>query len=230
MNYRSILLAALQTIGLFFTGFVIPLLGQVIALFAPVPLILSYVRDGRREGVSALLFASAVIAAIGGWQAAAILFFSFGLMALGIGEGMRRNLKPEQTALIGGFLPIAVLMLMVIFYIARPGKGPILVAEEYLRNSIVEAAKLYNIVVFGKQAENCGQYLNKGDAALIEGRLQQRRWDDKETGQKRSKVEVAAQQVTFMPKRSSTAAGHGRDQSPSEPAPEASVDEGEIPF
>jgi single-strand DNA-binding protein len=57
-----------------------------------------------------------------------------------------------------------------------------------------------DIVVFGKQAENCGQYLHKGDPALIEGRLQQRRWDDRETGQKRSKVEVAAQSVTFMPK------------------------------
>ena len=51
-----------------------------------------------------------------------------------------------------------------------------------------EEVSYIDIVVFGKQAENCGQYLNKGDAALIEGRLQQRRWDDKETGQKRSKT------------------------------------------
>jgi len=59
-----------------------------------------------------------------------------------------------------------------------------------------------DIVVFGKTAENCGQYLNKGDAILVEGRLQQRRWDDKDSGQKRSKVEVVAQTVNFMPKRS----------------------------
>jgi single-stranded DNA-binding protein len=38
-----------------------------------------------------------------------------------------------------------------------------------------------DIVVFGKTAENCGQYLNKGDAILVEGRLQQRRWDDKDS-------------------------------------------------
>jgi len=86
----------------------------------------------------------------------------------------------------------------------------------------------YDIVVFGKQAENCGQYLNKGDGALIEGRLQQRRWDEKETGQKRSKVEVAAQSVTFMPKRSG--AGQGGGQGRPESAPETPVDEGEIPF
>ena len=95
-----------------------------------------------------------------------------------------------------------------------------------------EEVSYLDIVVFGKQAENCGQYLNKGDAALIEGRLQQRRWEDKDTGQKRSKVEVAAQSVHFMPKRSSSGqgAGQGGGHSQSEPMPEAPLDEGEIPF
>lgn len=58
----------------------------------------------------------------------------------------------------------------------------------------------FDIVVFGKQAENCGRYLAKGDAVLVEGRLNQRRWDDRDTGQKRSKVEIMASSVTFMPK------------------------------
>jgi len=58
-----------------------------------------------------------------------------------------------------------------------------------------------DIVVFGRQAEHCGQYLSKGDGAIVDGRLQQRRWET-EDGQKRSKHEVVAQNVTFMPKRS----------------------------
>ncbi len=57
-----------------------------------------------------------------------------------------------------------------------------------------------DIVVFGKQAEHCGQYLSKGNGVIVEGRLQQRRWETEE-GQKRSKHEVVAQTVTFMPKR-----------------------------
>ena len=68
-----------------------------------------------------------------------------------------------------------------------------------------------DIVVFGKQAEHCGQYLSKGNGAIIEGRLQQRRWET-EDGQKRSKHEVVAQSVTFMPKRQDgggTSAGSG---------------------
>ena len=93
-----------------------------------------------------------------------------------------------------------------------------------------EEVSFIDIVVFGKQAENCGQYINKGDSVLIDGRLQQRRWDDKETGQKRSKVEVVAQSVNFMPKRSSAGAGQGSGHGQSEPLPEPPVDEGEIPF
>ncbi len=57
-----------------------------------------------------------------------------------------------------------------------------------------------DIVVFGKQAESCGQYLNKGSGVIVEGRLQEKRWDT-EDGQKRSKHEVVAQTVRFLPKR-----------------------------
>lgn len=59
-----------------------------------------------------------------------------------------------------------------------------------------------DIVVFGKQAELCGQYLSKGNGAVIEGRLTLRQWET-EDGQRRSKHEVVAQSVTFLPKRQS---------------------------
>ena len=56
-----------------------------------------------------------------------------------------------------------------------------------------------DVVTFGKQAETCSQYLNKGSAVLVEGRLQERRWESE--GQQRSKVEVVAQTVRFLPKK-----------------------------
>ncbi len=90
-----------------------------------------------------------------------------------------------------------------------------------------EEVSYIDIVVFGKQAESCGQYISKGDSVLIDGRLQQRRWET-EDGQKRSKVEVVAQSVNFMPKRSSP--GQGASHGQAEPAPEVPVDESEIPF
>jgi uncharacterized protein YybS (DUF2232 family) len=144
MNYRAILIATVQTIGLFVSGFAIPLLGQALALFTPVPLILVYVRNGKRAGLTTLVASSAVVAVLGGWQAAAILFLSFGLMAIGASEGMRRNLKPEQTSLLGGLLPISVLGAVVAFYLVRVGKNPITEVDAYLRESIAAAAKTYS--------------------------------------------------------------------------------------
>jgi len=56
-----------------------------------------------------------------------------------------------------------------------------------------------DVVVFGKQAEHGAQYLTKGNGVIVDGRLQQRRWKT-EDGHKRSKHEIMAQTVTFLPK------------------------------
>lgn len=54
------------------------------------------------------------------------------------------------------------------------------------------------VVVWDKQAETCNQYLRKGSPVFIEGRLQSRSWDDANSGQKRSVIEVRAERVQFM--------------------------------
>lgn len=91
-----------------------------------------------------------------------------------------------------------------------------------------------DIVVFGKQAEHCGQYLNKGNGVIVDGRLQQRRWET-DDGQKRSKHEVVAQTINFLPKRpdqgaagGATAAGKGAPASDTQPHEEF-VDQ-DVPF
>jgi uncharacterized protein YybS (DUF2232 family) len=143
MHYRNLIIATVQTVGLFLAAFVIPLLGQVLALFTPVPLIILSVRHGKEKGLIALVASSAIVAALGGWQLAAILFLSFGLMAIGISEGMRANWKHEQTSLLGGLLPIVVLGVILAVYFSRIGKNPVTVAEDYLRSSLAETAKFY---------------------------------------------------------------------------------------
>ncbi|MCX8070315.1 MAG: single-stranded DNA-binding protein [Thermodesulfovibrionales bacterium] len=59
-------------------------------------------------------------------------------------------------------------------------------------------------VVFGKQAESCGQYLNKGNLTLVEGRLRERKWEYE--GQKKSKMEVIANSVRFLQSKKDSAA------------------------
>jgi len=63
-----------------------------------------------------------------------------------------------------------------------------------------QQAEFHNIVVFGRQAETTAQYLKKGSSAFIDGRLQTRNWDDKETGKKMYRTEVVAERVQFGPR------------------------------
>ena len=58
-----------------------------------------------------------------------------------------------------------------------------------------EEVEYHNVVVFGKQAESAGQYLKKGQSALVEGRLQTQSWET--DGVKKYKTEIIADRVQF---------------------------------
>lgn len=60
-----------------------------------------------------------------------------------------------------------------------------------------ERTEWHRIVVWGKLAELCGEYLKKGRQCFVEGRLQTREWQDKE-GKKNWTTEVVAREVTFL--------------------------------
>jgi len=72
------------------------------------------------------------------------------------------------------------------------------VSERYKNRSgeEVESVCYVDIVVWGRQAETCEQYLSKGAPILVEGRLQLDEWE--KDGQKRSKLRVRADRVQFM--------------------------------
>jgi single-strand DNA-binding protein len=71
-----------------------------------------------------------------------------------------------------------------------------------------ERTEWHNIVVWGKQAENCGQYLAKGRQVYIEGAIRSRSYDDKD-GNKRYITEIVAQRVQFL---GSSGGGRGTQQ------------------
>jgi len=70
-----------------------------------------------------------------------------------------------------------------------------------------EATDYIDCVAWGPLAERVSQYLNKGRRALVQGRLQSRSWEQE--GQKRSKVEVLANDVTFVDSRGEGGASSG---------------------
>lgn len=75
----------------------------------------------------------------------------------------------------------------------------------------VEATDFIDVTAWGPLAERVGQYLSKGRRALVQGRLQSRSWE--QDGQKRSKVEVLANDVTFVDSREGGDGGSGGGQS-----------------
>ncbi|HXT13752.1 MAG TPA: single-stranded DNA-binding protein [Candidatus Angelobacter sp.] len=61
-----------------------------------------------------------------------------------------------------------------------------------------EEVTFVDVDIFGRTAENVAQYMKKGRPILIEGRLRLDQWDDKQTGQKRSRLGVVAETVQFL--------------------------------
>src|SRR4051812_15717279 len=84
-----------------------------------------------------------------------------------------------------------------------------------------ERTEWHRIVVWGKLAELCGEYLKKGRQCYVEGRLQTREWTNKD-GQKQWTTEVVAQQVTFLGGRPEGASSAPRPASLGNGAPAGS--------
>jgi single-strand DNA-binding protein len=103
-----------------------------------------------------------------------------------------------------------------------------------------------DIEAWGKQGELVSKYLTKGSLAMVEGRLKLDQWEDKTSGQKRSKIKVVLDNVQFLSTRGGggggpgASAGEGIDQTSPErhsppprgntkPAPQENLDE-DVPF
>ena len=72
----------------------------------------------------------------------------------------------------------------------------------------VDHTEWHNIVVFGKTAENCGQYLQKGSQIYLEGRIQTRKWEDRD-GNTKYMTEVVAFDVQFLSRTKGQGEGGG---------------------
>jgi single-strand DNA-binding protein len=81
----------------------------------------------------------------------------------------------------------------------------------------IDQVSYLDIVVFSKKGESCNEYLSKGRPVLVEGKLQQRRWEAQD-GTKRSKIEIVASNVVFL--------GSGKDKNDTDEV----VDDSSIPF
>lgn len=86
-----------------------------------------------------------------------------------------------------------------------------------------EEVTFVDVDVFGRTAENVGQYMRKGRPILIEGRLKLDQWDDKQTGQKKSKMGVVAETVQFLGGAPGAGEGGGAPAAPRAARPAAAT-------
>ena len=90
----------------------------------------------------------------------------------------------------------------------------------------------FDVVLFGKRAESLSRFLSMGSKIFVEGKLRWHEWEDKTTGDKRSKVEIIADDIEFASSRGeSGGSGGGSYSPPAKSAPVAdSMGEEDIPF
>ena len=107
-----------------------------------------------------------------------------------------------------------------------------------------EETTFVDVTLWGRTAEIAGEYLKKGRPVLIEGRLQLDSWDDKQSGQKRSKLKVIGESMQLMGSRPGSGGGDAdegagggeratnrpRTTPPPPRAASAEPDDDEIPF
>jgi single-strand DNA-binding protein len=101
-----------------------------------------------------------------------------------------------------------------------------------------EEVTFVDVTFWGRTAEVAGEYLKKGRPVFVEGRLQLDTWDDKQSGQKRSKLKVIGENMQMLGAPRGTGSGGGDEEGGSRlsrpaPPPKAAPsesDEDEIPF
>jgi single-strand DNA-binding protein len=95
-----------------------------------------------------------------------------------------------------------------------------------------EEVTFVEVTAFGKQAEVIQQYFRKGKPMLIEGRLRQESWEDKESGKKRTAMKVVLESFSFAGgnRDEVPAATPGKPAGPKAPAPPEDLEKDEVPF
>ena len=102
-----------------------------------------------------------------------------------------------------------------------------------------EQVEYHNVVAFGRQAETISQYMKKGSSIMVEGRIQTRSWQDKNSGEKKYRTEIIAERTQFGPKSSGAgftpSAVEGQAKSSPEEVdtieyPEEDINPEDIPF
>lgn len=97
-------------------------------------------------------------------------------------------------------------------------------------NQKKEEVTYIDVTLWGKQAELAGEYLSKGSGLFVEGRLQLEQWEDKTSGEKRSKMKVVGESMQFIGGKPVGAKPQQQKPKQAEPQDADPFAESEVPF
>lgn len=92
-----------------------------------------------------------------------------------------------------------------------------------------ELTEWHRVVTFGRLAEICGEYLSKGSKVYIEGRIQTRKWEDRE-GNPRYTTEIVAREMKMLSPKGGSEQGKGTYRNEEPPLPDVPPMEDDVPF
>src|SRR5919198_3446089 len=117
----QVLVLAMLTVTLFAAAGYVPLLGIIVSLLAPAPLLLVTLRHGRRTGLFALGLATLSLALLFGGLQCTIFFAEYGVMALTLAEAIRRRWSVEKTLLVATAIPLLATSLVTAVLLSSAG-------------------------------------------------------------------------------------------------------------
>jgi len=93
-----------------------------------------------------------------------------------------------------------------------------------------DSTTFVDVTLLGRTAEIAGEYLAKGRQCLVEGRLQLDTWDDRETGQKRSKLKVVCEQLTLLGGKQAERSEKQSERSSEPDSTGGDIEDSDVPF
>ena len=93
-----------------------------------------------------------------------------------------------------------------------------------------EETLFINVEVWNKSAEFCGERLRKGKPVVVEGRLKSDSWEDKNTGQKRTSIDVRADRIQMLDWDDNSSGGRPQPQQPKPQQNDEPIPEDDVPF
>ncbi|HUU50062.1 MAG TPA: DUF2232 domain-containing protein [Nitrospinota bacterium] len=146
----DILFPAILTLFLFLFVLYVPIIGALISLFSPLPIIYTSLQNGQKIGFFTLAIVISVLIILIGIRHGLIFFVEYGIIAIVISESIRRDFSIEKTILFCVLFTLVSIPIILLIYLFIQGKNPFTFLIEQMENNIDSSLEIYKNYSMGK--------------------------------------------------------------------------------